>query len=247
MPDDLLEPENGQSHEALEKKELILAKEALAQEHHEEARQKEELEKERLALEAQKEREAAQARADAYRDAVLLPSEILAETMAKVRLTIFFVGIFYTGLVILLVVSAIVLLAPNVIQLIDHNSPIVMNTGRILISLIAIACGAVALLIGLSHRKVNESMALAEGQIDIIRDRALIQMQATRYNLDDLTERLRMPTVSNQQAAGPLEYIELIKKAGPLLNILLAKERSLVTLGMEGLKFYQSLKKVLGR
>lgn len=247
---DLLEPEDkssgsqqSESEREHEHQNLLMAKEALIQEKHEEEKLAQE--KQRRIEEEKRLREEAEARLAATGDTVLLPSEILNEAMAKVRLTIALVGLFYTGLVILLVVASIALLAPDVIKFMDHNSPVVINSGRILISLIAIIFGVGAVAVGLAHRRIHDSMVVAEGQIDNIRDRALIQMQATRYNLDELTEKLSFP--KDQHAAGPLEYLEVAKKVGPLLSLLMAKERSMVTLGVEGLKFYQSLKKILNR
>jgi hypothetical protein len=241
---DLLEPEH--NSDSSQRRELVAAKEALAQEKHEQQRsEQEKLDRELLAQQERHQREEAEARIAASSGAVLLPSEILNEATRKVRLTMALVSLFYTGVLILLVVASIVLLAPNLIKFLDHNSPIVINTGRILVSLIAIVFGAGAIAVALAHRRINESMAVAEGQIDTIRDHALIQMQATRYNLDELNEKLSFP--KEQHAAGPLEYIELAKKIGPLFSLLMAKERSIVTLGVEGLKFYQSLKKILNK
>lgn len=242
---DLLEPEN--NSDSSQRRELVAAKEALAQEKHEQQRsEQEKREKELLAQqEALRQRQEAEARIAASGGAVLLPSEILNEATRKVRLTMALVSLFYTGVLILLVVASIVLLAPNLIKFLDHNSPIVINTGRVLVSLIAIVFGAGAIAVALAHRRINESMAVAEGQIDTIRDHALIQMQATRYNIDELNEKLSFP--KDQHAAGPLEYIELAKKIGPLFSLIMAKERSIVTLGVEGLKFYQSLKKILNK
>lgn len=240
---DLLEP--GHNSDSSQRRELVAAKEALAQEKHEQQRSGENRQRELLAQQERRQREEAEARIAASGGAVLLPSEILNEATRKVRLTMALVSLFYTGVLILLVVASIVLLAPNLIKFLDHNSPIVINTGRILVSLIAIVFGAGAIAVALAHHRINESMAVAEGQIDTIRDHALIQMQATRYNLDELNEKLSFP--KEQHAAGPLEYIELAKKIGPLFSLLMAKERSIVTLGVEGLKFYQSLKKILNK
>lgn len=169
----------------------------------------------------------------------------LADAIDKVRLVTMLVGYFYVGLVALLSVVSIILLAPVAISFLDQHSPILMSTARVLISLLAFALGIGAWLILLYHWRINDGMETAEILIDGIRDQTLIQMQAARYNLEELTERLRFP--KEAQAAGPLEYIEMARQIGPLLSLLMAKERSILTLGVEGLKFFQLVKKVLNK
>jgi hypothetical protein len=169
----------------------------------------------------------------------------LAEGIEKVRFVTILVGYFYIGLVALLSVLAVILLAPVAIAFLDQHSPILMMTARIMISLVAFTLGIGAWIILLNHWRINDGMETAEILIDRIRDQALIQMQAARFNLEDLTERLRFPKEAH--AAGPLEYIEMAKQIGPLLSLLMAKERSILTLGVEGLKFFQLVKKVLNK
>jgi hypothetical protein len=169
----------------------------------------------------------------------------LAEGIEKVRFVTLLVGYFYIGLVALLSVVAVILLAPVAIAFLDQHSPILMMAARIMISLVAFALGIGAWIILLNHWRINDGMETAEILIDSIRDQTLIQMQAARFNLEDLTERLRFP--KEAQAAGPLEYIEMAKQIGPLLSLLMAKERSILTLGVEGLKFFQLVKKVLNK
>ena len=169
----------------------------------------------------------------------------LAEAIEKVRFVTLLVGYFYIGLVALLSVAAVILLAPLAIAFLDQHSPILMMAARIMISLVAFALGIGAWLILLNHWRINDGMETAEILIDSIRDQTLIQMQAARFNLEDLTERLRFP--KEAQAVGPLEYIEMAKQIGPLLSLLMAKERSILTLGVEGLKFFQLVKKVLNK
>ncbi len=169
----------------------------------------------------------------------------LAEAIEKVRFVTILVGYFYTGLVVLLSVVAVILLAPVAIAFLDQHSPILMMAARIMISLVAFALGIGAWIILLNHWRINDGMETAEILIDGIRDQTLIQMQAARFNLEDLTERLRFPKEAH--AAGPLEYIEMAKQIGPLLSLLMAKERSILTLGVEGLKFFQLVKKVLNK
>ncbi|MBP6747550.1 hypothetical protein KA344_20140 [bacterium] len=182
--------------------------------------------------------------ANSQMQAVSITAE-LAEAIEKVRFVTLLVGYFYTGLVVLLSVVAIILLAPVAIAFLDQHSPILMMAARIMISLVAFALGVGAWIILLNHWRINDGMETAEILIDSIRDQTLIQMQAARFNLEDLTERLRFP--KEAQAAGPLEYIEMAKQIGPLLSLLMAKERSILTLGVEGLKFFQLVKKVLNK
>ncbi|CAN5306755.1 hypothetical protein BH11CYA1_BH11CYA1_38710 [soil metagenome] len=176
---------------------------------------------------------------------VISISEQLNAAIQLIRRVSMYAGYFYTGLVVLLSVLAIILLAPVAIGFLDQHSPILMMTARIMISLLAFALGVGAWIILLNHWQINDGMETAELMIDDIRDQALIQMQAARFNLEELTERLRFPQES--QAAGPLEYIEMAKQIGPLLSLLMAKERSILTLGVEGLKFFQLVKKVLNK
>ena len=176
---------------------------------------------------------------------VISISEQINEAIQLVRKVSMYAGFFYTGLVILLSVLAVILLAPVAIGFLDQHSPILMMTARILISLLAFGLGVGAWIILLSHWRINDGMETAEILIDDIRDQALIQMQAARFNLEDLTERLKFP--QEAQAAGPLEYIEMAKQIGPLLSLLMAKEKSILTIGVEGLKFFQLLKKVLNK
>ncbi|MFA7338331.1 MAG: hypothetical protein WC028_16205 [Candidatus Obscuribacterales bacterium] len=182
--------------------------------------------------------------ANSQLQAVSISAE-LAEAIEKVRFVTLLVGYFYIGLVALLSVVAVILLAPVAIAFLDQHSPILMMAARIMISLLAFALGVGAWIILLNHWRINDGMETAEILIDSIRDQTLIQMQAARFNLEDLTERLRFP--KEAQAAGPLEYIEMAKQIGPLLSLLMAKERSILTLGVEGLKFFQLVKKVLNK
>lgn len=175
----------------------------------------------------------------------VMPSEILLLIMEKVRSTIMLVGWFYSGLVFLLCVAAVILLGPQFIWLADKNSPILMNMARIIVSLVAIGTSLGCFAVLLKSRELKLTLLEAEGQIDSLRDQAFLQLQATRYNLEDLTERLEFP--KDKQSPSPLDYINVAKQLGPLLSLWNAKERSLVTLGVEGLKFYQALKKILNR
>lgn len=176
---------------------------------------------------------------------VVLPSEILLLIMEKVRSTIMLVGIFYSFLIVFFVVTAIILLAPNFVWLADRNSPILMIAAQILISLLAIGTALACFAVLVKSRELKLSLVEAEGQIDDLRDQAFLQLQATRYNLEDLTEKLEFP--KDKHNPSPLDYINVAKQLGPLLSLWNAKERSLVTLGVEGLKFYQALKKILNR
>ncbi len=175
----------------------------------------------------------------------IAPGELLTDAIKRVRMVIVFVGMFYTTLVVVTVVLAIVLLAPDVFWAMDRNSPILMNAARIMIALVAFAVGASALAIGWLHVRINETMQADEILIDDIRDQILIQLQAAKYHLEDLTERFKIP--KEAPAAGPLEYMEIAKRIGPLVSLLLNKERSILTLGVEGLKFFQLVKKVLNK
>jgi hypothetical protein len=101
---DLLEPEH--NSDSSQRRELVAAKEALAQEKHEQQRsEQEKLDRELLAQQERHQREEAEARIAASSGAVLLPSEILNEATRKVRLTMALVSLFYTGVLILLVVA----------------------------------------------------------------------------------------------------------------------------------------------
>ncbi len=175
----------------------------------------------------------------------IAPGELLTNAIQRVRMVIGFVGLFYTILVAVTVVLAIVLLLPDLFWAMDRSSPILMNTARIFIALVAFAAGLCALAVGLIHVRINESMQADEIMIDDIRDQILIQLQAAKYNLEELTERFKLP--KEAPAAGALEYMEIAKRIGPLVSLLLNKERSILTLGVEGLKFFQLVKKVLNK
>jgi hypothetical protein len=173
----------------------------------------------------------------------ILPGQILTETIYRLRRTVVYVGIFYSCLFYVIGILAVCLLAPDVLYLMDRTSPILINLARIAISLLSIGLAFVCIGIALQERGLTSKLALAEVMIDTLRDQALIQMQATRYNLEDLTERLKFP--KEESHVTPFDYIDLAKKIGPVIGLLMAKERSVVTLTMEGLKLFQALKKVL--
>jgi hypothetical protein len=175
--------------------------------------------------------------------AVVLPSQALLMVMDKVRTTILLVGFFYSALGFLLAALALILLAPNAYWMINKSSPILMWVAQLGISGIALVLALGCLVIGLNHKKLQAQLTEAETLIDTLRDRAFLQIQATRYNLEDLTEKLSVPKESHSPS--PLDYLDVAKKIGPLLSLWNAKERSLVTLGVEGLKFIQALKKIL--
>jgi hypothetical protein len=61
--------------------------------------------------------------------------------MAKIRMTIVYVGWFYSSLFFLLVVMSVVLLGPGVVWFTDQSSSILINFARIAISLVALAAG----------------------------------------------------------------------------------------------------------
>ncbi len=176
---------------------------------------------------------------------VLLPSEILLSIMAKIRMTIVYVGWFYSSLFFLLVVMSIVLLGPGIVWFTDQSSSILINFARIAISLVALAAGVGCIAIACMHTKLKTSLVEAELMIDVLRDQAFLQIQNMHYNLEELTQKLAFPV--EKSSPSPLDYIEVAKKIGPLIALFTSKERSLVTLGVEGLKFYQSLKKILNR
>lgn len=175
--------------------------------------------------------------------ALVLPSQALLMVMDKVRTTIILVGFFYSALAFLLAALAVILLAPGAYWMINKSSPILLWVAQLGISGIALVFALGCLVIGLNHKKLQAQLTEAENLIDSLRDRAFLQIQATRYNLEDLTERLSFPKETHSPS--PLDYIDVAKKIGPLLSLWNAKERSLVTLGVEGLKFIQALKKIL--
>jgi hypothetical protein len=174
----------------------------------------------------------------------VLPGQILTDTIARLRFTIVLVSMFYSGLCFIVGILAVCLLAPNVLYLMDRTSPILLHTARILIALVSFGLGAACLVIIFKQRELTSKLALAEVMIDNIRDMALIQMQATRYSLEDLTERLKF---NDHHHASPFDYIDLAKRIGPVISLLMAKERSVVTIAMEGLKLFQVIKKVLNK
>lgn len=176
---------------------------------------------------------------------IILPSEILLSIMAKIRMTIVYVGWFYSSLFFLLVVMSIVLLGPGVVWFTNQSSSILINFARIAISLVALAAGVGCIAIACMHTKLKTSLVEAELMIDVLRDQAFLQIQNMHYNLEELTQKLAFPV--EKSSPSPLDYIEVAKKIGPLIALFTSKERSLVTLGVEGLKFYQSLKKILNR
>jgi hypothetical protein len=167
----------------------------------------------------------------------------LTDTISRLRFTIVIVSFFYSSLFFVIGIMAVCLVAPNIFYWMDHNSPILLNTARIIVSLIAIALACACIVIGFKQRELTGQLAFAEVMIDNIRDLALIQMQATRYNLEELTERLKFPQEPSHPSA--FDYIELAKRIGPVISLLMAKERSVMTIAMEGLKLFQVLKKVL--
>lgn len=176
---------------------------------------------------------------------IILPSEILLSIMAKIRMTIVYVGWFYSSLFFLLVVMSIVLLGPGIVWFTNQSSSILINFARIAISLVALAAGIGCIAIAFMHTKLKTSLVEAEIMIDVLRDQAFLQIQNLHYNLEDLTQKLAFPT--EKSAPSPLDYLDVAKKIGPLIALFTSKERSLLTLGVEGLKFYQSLKKILNR
>jgi hypothetical protein len=173
----------------------------------------------------------------------LLPGKILTDTIARLRFTIMMVGYFYTVLIYIVSILAVCLLAPHVFMMLDNASPIYLYVARVIISLISIGLALGCIFFVFKQRELTDKLALAEVMIDNIRDFALIQMQATRYNLADLSERLKFPQEQGHPSA--FDYIALAKKIGPVISLLLARERSVVTIAVEGVKLFQLLRKVL--
>jgi hypothetical protein len=172
-----------------------------------------------------------------------LPGQILTDTIGRLRFTIVLVSFFYSGLLFVVGIVAVCLITPGILFWMDRTSPILLDTARIIISLIAMALSCVCIFIVLKQRDLTAKLATAEVMIDNIRDLTLIQMQATRYNLEDLTERLKFPKEQGHPTA--FDFIDLAKKIGPVVSLLMARERSVVTIAVEGLKLFQALKKVL--
>lgn len=173
------------------------------------------------------------------------PGEILMLAQQKLRLVAILLGWFYSGLIFLTVFLAICLLAPNVIYAIDHNTPWLMHFARLLVSLVAVVLALGCVAICVFHQHINAALEDKEYEIDAVRDMTLIQMQATRYNLEELTEKLSFP--EHKEAPSPLDYINVAKKIPAFLALITSPERNLVTIGVEGLKFFQAVKKILNR
>jgi len=175
----------------------------------------------------------------------LLPGQILTDTIARLRFIIVLVSFFYSGLIFITAILAVCLITPNILFWLDTNSPILINTARIIISLLALALSFACIGVIFKERELTEKLAVAEVMIDQIRDVALIQMQATRYNMEELSERLKFPKDPHGHQPSPFDYIDLARRLGPVLQLLLAKERSVMTIAVEGVKLFSALKKVL--
>jgi len=175
----------------------------------------------------------------------ILPGQILTDTIARLRFIIVIVSFFYSGLIFITAILAICLIAPNLLYWLDNNSPILINTARIIISLVALGMSLACIAVIFKQQDLTEKLAVAEVMIDQIRDLALIQMQATRYNMEDLAERLKFPKEHDGHGPSPFDYIDLARRLGPVLQLLLAKERSVMTIAVEGVKLFSALKKVL--
>jgi len=200
--------------------------------------------------EKQKQAEAGKTALDAERydlhdHLVLLPGQILTEAIARLRFTIVLVSFFYSGLFFVFGILAICLVAPNILYFLDRSSPILLDTAKIMISLVALTLALGAIAVTIKHNELTSRLALAEVLIDHIQDVALIQLQSTRYTLEELTERLKFP--KEPQHASAFDYLELAKKIGPVISLLMARERSVITIAVEGLKLFQALKKVFNK
>ncbi len=172
----------------------------------------------------------------------VLPGQILTETIARLRFTIVLVSMFYSGLCFVVGIVAVCLIAPNLLFMMDQTSPILLHSARVIIALVSFVLGCACIAVIFKQRELTYKLALAEVMIDNIRDLALIQMQATRYTLEELTERLKF---HEHHDPSPFDYIDLAKRIGPVISLLLAKERSVMTIAVEGIKLFQVLKKVL--
>jgi hypothetical protein len=177
----------------------------------------------------------------------LLPGQILTDTMERLAFTIKLVGLFYSALFFVLVVLAIGLLLPDLIFVINQKTPLLMILAKLAISLLSIGMGLACVGLFLQERGLTSKLALAEVMIDTLRDKTMVNMRATRYNLEDLTERLKYPKEEEEGAEhrSPLDYIELARKVGPVISLLMAKEKSVITIAVEGVKLLNALKKVL--
>ena len=176
----------------------------------------------------------------------VLPGQVLTDTMERLAFTIKLVGLFYSALFFVLVILAIALLLPDLIFVINQKTPLLMILAKLAISLLSIGLGLACVLIFMQERGLTSKLALAEVMIDTLRDKTMINMRATRYNLEDLTERLKYPKEEEEgEHRSPLAYIELARKIGPVVSLLMAKEKSVVTIAVEGVKLLNALKKVL--
>jgi hypothetical protein len=174
---------------------------------------------------------------------VIMPSSILPLAMQKIRLVIGLTGLFYTALTAICLIGAVAILAPDLIYMLDRSSPILMVIAQIAIALLAFATGIGALAVIYYQPRITNILVQAEAEIDDTRDIALIQLQSTRFTIEELTTKLKHPSVTVD--LNPMDYLQAAKSLAPLLSLINAKERNLMELGKAGYKAFRAIKRIM--
>lgn len=103
--------------------------------------------------------------------------------------------------------------------------------------LLFFALGAAALIVLGSVRQWKAELAVAERQLDVLRDEVLVAGMVARAQMAEAKERLQRDPEKEQS-----EIIAgLMKQALPLINMVVKKEKSALNWGLAGIKLVRSL------
>lgn len=112
-----------------------------------------------------------------------------------------------------------------------------MIIGKIIVFLLFFALGVVALFIVNNARQWREELAIAEKQMDVLRDEVLVAGMVARAQMAEARERLRKDPEKEQSEI----MAGLMKQALPLVSMVLKKEKSAITWGLAGFKLVRGL------
>lgn len=110
-------------------------------------------------------------------------------------------------------------------------------TAKVLVSIMFLVLGVVALVVLSNAQRWRRELAVAEAQMDILRDEVLVAGMMARAQMAEARERMRKSPEKDQSEI----VASLMKQAMPLINLVVKKEKSAVTWGLAGFKLMRTV------
>ncbi len=112
-----------------------------------------------------------------------------------------------------------------------------MIGSKCIAALLFVVLGLLSLVVLSNARQWREELAIAEKQMEILRDEVLVAGMVARAQMAEASERMRRDPEKEQSEI----MAGLMKQAMPLITMVMKKERSALTWGLAGFKLIRSL------